>query len=80
MAEVQPPAARTTPSLGHRVGAVACFVLALAAVVGSVFLFGSGFVGPAPVLLAGAGGLLTLGFSLWRGPRPDSRNRAYPGA
>jgi hypothetical protein len=76
----QPPVPRTTPSAAHRVGAVACFVFAVAAVVGSVFLFGSGFVGPAPVLLAGAGGLLTLGFSLWRGPRADSRNRAYPGA
>jgi hypothetical protein len=80
MAGVQPPAPRTTRSARHRVGAVACVVLAVAAVVGSVFLFGSGFVGPAPVLLAGAGGLLTLGFSLWRGPRTDGRNRAYPGA
>jgi hypothetical protein len=74
------PVPRPRPSTGHRVGAVACFVLAVAAVVGSVFLFGSGFVGPAPVLLAGAGGLLTLAVSLWRGPRSDSRNRAYPGA
>jgi hypothetical protein len=80
MAGVDPPAPRTTPSAGHRLGAVACFVLAVAAVVGSVNLIGSGFVGPAPVLLAGAGGLLSLGFSLWRGPRSEGRNRAYPGA
>jgi hypothetical protein len=73
-------AARSRPSTGHRIGAVGCLILAVAAVVGSVFLFGSGFVGPAPVLLAGAGGLLTLAVSLWRGPRSDSRNRAYPGA
>jgi hypothetical protein len=79
VADTEAPAA-SRPSTGHRVGAVACFVLAVAAVVGSVFLFGSGFVGPAPVLLAGAGGLLTLAVSLWRGPRPGSRNRAYPGA
>jgi hypothetical protein len=74
------PAAVTPTTLAHRIAAVGCLVLAVAAVVGSIFLFGSGFVGPAPVLLAGAGGLLTLGLSLWRGPRPGSRNRAYPGA
>jgi hypothetical protein len=72
--------ARSRPSTGHRVGAVGCAVLAVAAVVGSVNLIGSGFVGPAPVLLAGAGGLLTLAVSLWRGPRPGSRHRAYPRA
>jgi hypothetical protein len=77
MADTPP---RPRPSTGHRVAAVACVVLAVAAVVGSLSLIGSGFVGPAPVLLAGAGGLLTLAVSLWRGPRPGSRNRAYPRA
>jgi hypothetical protein len=74
------PLPRPRPSTAHRVGAVACLLLAVAAIVGSVNLIGSGFVGPAPVLLAGAGGLLTLAVSLWRGPRPGSRNQAYPRA
>jgi hypothetical protein len=78
MADTPVPGPRT--SIGHRVGAVACIVLAVAAIVGSVFLFGNGFAGLGPVLLAGAGGLLTLSVSLWRGPRSDSRNRTYPGA
>lgn len=80
MAQTERAAPAPKPSTGHRIGAVACLIVAVAAVVGSVFLFGSGFVGPAPILLAGAGGLITLAVSLWRGPRPGSRNRAYPRA
>jgi hypothetical protein len=51
-------------------------VLAAAAIAGSVALFGTGFVGPAPVALAAAGGLIVAGTSLWRPPRPGRQR--YP--
>jgi hypothetical protein len=56
---------------------VACFVLALIAVIGAVLLFGNGFAGPAPIALAGAGGLIAAGASLWRPPSTNRRGR-YP--
>jgi hypothetical protein len=52
-----------------------CFVAAAAALVGSIALFSSGFAGPAPVALAGAGGLIAAGVTLWRPAQPS---RAYP--
>ncbi|HVW81410.1 MAG TPA: hypothetical protein VHB69_10800 [Mycobacteriales bacterium] len=51
-------------------------MLAAAAIAGSIALFGTGFVGPAPVALAAAGGFLVAGTSLWRPPNP-ARQR-YP--
>jgi hypothetical protein len=57
---------------------VGCFVLAAAAIVAAVFLFGNGFAGPAPIALAGAGGLIAGGTTLWR-PSAASRGRGrYP--
>jgi hypothetical protein len=55
-----------------------CFVLAGAAIVGSVLLFGNGFVGPAPIALAGAGGLIAAGAALWRPPSLDRGRGRYP--
>jgi hypothetical protein len=51
-------------------------MLAAGAVAGGIALFGTGFVGPAPVALAAAGGLIVAGTSLWR-PPTASRQR-YP--
>jgi hypothetical protein len=58
--------------------ALGCFVLAGAALVGALLLFGSGFVGPAPIALAGAGGLIAAGVSLWRPPAADRNRGRYP--
>jgi hypothetical protein len=52
--------------------AYVCFALALVAIVGSVVLFSSGFAGPAPIALAGAGGLIAAGAALWRPPADGS--------
>jgi hypothetical protein len=54
-----------------------CFALAIAATVGAVALFSNGFAGPAPIALAGAGGLIGAGVALWRPPSPNRRGR-YP--
>jgi hypothetical protein len=59
----------------RRLFAVLALLAAIGAVVGAVALFSTGFVGPAPILLAGAGGLLAASAALWRPPRPS---RAYP--
>jgi len=53
-------------------------VLAGAAVVTSIALFGNGFAGPAPIALAAAGGLIAAGAALLR-PSAASRGRGrYP--
>jgi hypothetical protein len=57
---------------------VGCFALAVAAIVGAVLLFGNGFAGPAPIALAGAGGLIAAGATLWRPASPMNRRRSYP--
>jgi len=57
--------------------AVGCFTLAVVAIVGAVLLFGNGFAGPAPIALAGAGGLIAGGTALWRPPSENRRGR-YP--
>jgi hypothetical protein len=57
--------------------AVGCFVLAIAAIIGAVLLFGNGFAGPAPIALAAAGGLIAAGAALWR-PPPTNRRGRYP--
>jgi hypothetical protein len=54
-----------------------CFALALVAIVGAVLLFSTGFAGPAPIVLAGAGGLIAAGAALWRPPRNGYRGH-YP--
>jgi hypothetical protein len=54
-----------------------CFALALLAIVGAVLLFSTGFAGPAPIALAGAGGLIAAGAALWRPPGDGHRGR-YP--
>jgi hypothetical protein len=56
-----------------------CFLLAAAAIVVAVLLFGNGFAGPAPIALAGAGGLIALGASLWRPPSAGPHRGRYPG-
>jgi hypothetical protein len=61
--------------VARRLSAVCCFLLAGAAIAGGVALFGTGFVGPAPVALAAAGGLIAAGVTLWRPPAP---RRSYP--
>ncbi|HWA67014.1 MAG TPA: hypothetical protein VG899_11670 [Mycobacteriales bacterium] len=53
-----------------------CFVLAAAAIAGGLALFGTGFVGPAPIALAAGGGLIVAGTSLWRPPSPGRQR--YP--
>jgi hypothetical protein len=58
---------------------VACFVLAGAAIVTAVALFGNGFAGPAPIALAGAGGLIAAGIALWRPPAAERGRGRYPG-
>jgi hypothetical protein len=65
---------------------LACFLAAAAAVIVAVLLFSNGDAGPAPVALAGAGGLIVLGVTRWRPARPRSgpypavpRNQAPPG-
>jgi hypothetical protein len=45
-----------------------------------VLLFGNGFVGPAPIALAGAGGLIAAGAALWRPPPTDRGRGRYPDA
>jgi hypothetical protein len=55
-----------------------CFVLAGAAIVGAVLLFGNGFAGPAPIALAGAGGLIAAGASLCRPPSAGRGRGRYP--
>jgi hypothetical protein len=59
---------------------VGCFILAAGAIVGAVLLFGNGFAGPAPIALAGAGGLIVAGSSLWRPPPATGRRGPYPRA
>jgi hypothetical protein len=54
---------------------VCCFVLAAGALAGGIALFGTGFVGPAPIALAGSGGLIAAGVSLWR---PATPRKHYP--
>jgi hypothetical protein len=44
------------------------FALAVGAIVAAVALFDNGFLGPAPLVLAAAGGLIVGGVSLWRPP------------
>jgi hypothetical protein len=62
----------------RRLGAAGSFLGAVVLVVGAVALLGTGFAGPAPVLLAGAGGLVVMAVTLWRPPRPGRRMQAYP--
>jgi hypothetical protein len=57
---------------------VGCFLGAIAAVVGSVLLFGNGFAGPAPIALAGGGGLIAAGTALWRPPGSRPSRGRYP--
>jgi hypothetical protein len=64
--------------VARRLSAVCCFVAAAGAIVASVALFSTGFVGPAPIGLAGAGGLIAAGFALWR-PAQPSRADPPPG-
>jgi hypothetical protein len=47
------------------------------AIVGAVLLFSTGFAGPAPIVLAAAGGLIAAGAALWRPPRDGYRGH-YP--
>jgi hypothetical protein len=47
-------------------------LIAAAAIVGAVALFGNGLAGPAPLALAGAGGFIAWGAALWR---PDTRQQ-----
>jgi hypothetical protein len=58
--------------------AVGCFLLAIAAIAGAVLLFGNGFAGPAPIALAGAGGLIAAGAALWRPPSTRPGRGRYP--
>jgi hypothetical protein len=51
-------------------------LLAVAAIVGAVVLFGNGFVGPAPLALGAAGGLIVAAVTLWRPPQAGPRS--YP--
>jgi hypothetical protein len=53
-------------------------VLAIAAIVLAVYLFGNGFAGPAPIALVTAGGLITAGAALWRPPAADRGRGRYP--
>jgi hypothetical protein len=55
-----------------------CFVLSAAAIVTAVVLFGTGFAGPAPIALAGAGGLIAAGVALWRPSAADRGRGRYP--
>jgi hypothetical protein len=64
--------------VARRLCAVLLFVLAVAAIVGAVTLFGTGFAGPAPLLLGGAGGLIVAGSSLWRPSADRSGRGRYP--
>jgi hypothetical protein len=57
---------------------LACFAAAIAAIVGAVLLFGNGFAGPAPIALAGAGGLIAAGAALWRPPGSRPGRGRYP--
>jgi hypothetical protein len=50
--------------------AFGCLLLAVAAIVGAVILFGDGFAGPAPIALAAAGGFIAAAAALWRPPPP----------
>jgi hypothetical protein len=56
--------------------AFGCGLLAIAATVGAVLLFGNGFVGPAPLALGAAGGLIAAAVTLWR--PPSIRAHSYP--
>jgi hypothetical protein len=58
--------------------AVGCFLAAAAAIVGAIVLFGDGFAGPAPIALAGAGGLIVAGGSLWKPPGSRIGRGRYP--
>jgi hypothetical protein len=57
---------------------VACFIAAAAAIVGAVLLFDTGFAGPAPLALGGAGALIAGGVTLWRGGGPKPGRGPYP--
>ncbi|HTW21409.1 MAG TPA: hypothetical protein VME70_14495 [Mycobacteriales bacterium] len=58
---------------------LACFVLAGAAIIAAIALFGTGFAGPAPIALAAAGGLIAAGVALWRPSAADRGRGRYPG-
>jgi hypothetical protein len=64
--------------VARRLSAVGCFVLAAAAIVGAVALFGNGFAGPAPIALVAAGGLIAAGAALWRPPGSSRGRGRYP--
>jgi hypothetical protein len=58
--------------------AAACFLAAAAAILGAVLLFDTGFAGPAPIALGGAGALIAAGVTLWRGGSSKPGRGAYP--
>jgi hypothetical protein len=58
--------------------ALACFLGAGSAIVGAIFLFGTGFAGPAPLALGAAGGLIAAGAALWKPAGARSNRGRYP--
>jgi hypothetical protein len=58
--------------------ALGCFIAAVVAIVGAVLLFNTGFAGPAPIALAGAGGLIAAGAALWKPAGSRAGRGRYP--
>jgi hypothetical protein len=64
--------------VARRLCALGCFLAAGAAIAGAIALFNTGFVGPAPLALGGAGGLIAAGVAIWRGPDRRAGRGRYP--